>query len=52
MWIDGNENPADAITKAKACPALTNLIDTNKIDLKAIGQVERTNKYGVYVTRT
>jgi hypothetical protein len=36
MWIDGNENPADAMTKARACPALTNLIDTNRIDLKAI----------------
>jgi hypothetical protein len=46
MWIDGNENPADAMTKTRACPALTNLIDSNKIDLRAMGWVERTNTIG------
>ena len=43
-WIDGDANPADAITKGKPCPALTRLIDTNQIDLHAIGWVERTEQ--------
>src|ERR1700716_4630692 len=42
-WIDGETNPADAMTKGKPCAALMNLIDTNKIDLRAIGWVEREN---------
>lgn len=41
-WIKGEANPADAMTKGKACAALTQLIDTNYIDLQAIGWVERT----------
>ena len=41
-WIDGESNPADAMTKNKPCAALAKLIDTNQIDLKAIGWVERT----------
>jgi hypothetical protein len=45
-WIDGESNPADAMTKGKACTALTSLIDTNKIDLQAIGWVERENRPG------
>jgi hypothetical protein len=40
-WIDGGANPADAMTKGKPCPALTQLIDTNEIDLRAVGWVER-----------
>lgn len=40
-WIDGNSNPADAMTKAKPCQALQQLIDTNVINLKASGWVER-----------
>lgn len=41
-WIDGEANPADAMTKGKACIALQQLIDTNRIDLQAVGWVERT----------
>jgi hypothetical protein len=41
-WIDGETNPADAMTKGKPCLALTRLIDTNQIDLQAVGWVERT----------
>jgi hypothetical protein len=41
-WIDGEANPADAMTKGKPCPALTQLVDTNCIDIEAIGWVERT----------
>jgi hypothetical protein len=33
-WISGNNNLADAITKAKPCQALKTLIDINKLDLK------------------
>jgi hypothetical protein len=42
-WIDGESNPADAMTKGKPCVALTKLIDSNEIDLRAIGWVERSN---------
>ena len=43
-WIDGEANPADAMTKGKACAALTQLVDTNRIDLQEIGWVERTKE--------
>ena len=33
-WINGNDNPADAMTKVKPCQALKTLINTNKLDLK------------------
>jgi hypothetical protein len=36
-WIDREANPADAITKGKACLALQQLIDTNRADLQAVG---------------
>jgi hypothetical protein len=36
-WIDGEANPADAMTKGKPCVALQRLIDTNQIDLQAVG---------------
>lgn len=42
-WIAGDTNPADAMTKGtKACSALTDLIDTNKVNLDVTGWVERT----------
>jgi hypothetical protein len=41
-WIDGDSNPADAMTKSKACSALRNLIDTNKINISVTEWVERT----------
>jgi hypothetical protein len=40
-WIDGNSNPADAMTKSKPSTALKRLIDTNYIDTKAMEWVER-----------
>ena len=43
-WIDGDSNPADAMTKSKPCQALSKLIDTNTIDLKAAGWVEREDE--------
>jgi hypothetical protein len=43
-WIDGDSNPADAMTKAKPCQALKNLIDTNLARLKATEWVEREER--------
>jgi hypothetical protein len=40
-WINGNSNPADAMTKSKPSTALKQLIDTNYIELKAMEWVER-----------
>ena len=44
-WIDGEANPADAITKDKPCAALIRLINTNQINLQAVGWVERTDVF-------
>jgi hypothetical protein len=41
-WIDGDSNPADAMTKSKPCRALQELIETNKLRLNINGWVERT----------
>src|SRR6266480_3650336 len=43
-WIDGNTNPADAMTKGKPCNALKAFLNTNKIDLKVTEWVERAKK--------
>ena len=40
-WINGESNPADAMTKGKPCIALSRLINTNRIKLQAIGWVKR-----------
>ena len=40
-WISRGTNPADAMTKSKPCLALKLLVDTNKLDLQVIEQVER-----------
>lgn len=36
-WIDGESNPADAMTKAKPNGALKRLIDRNKLTLRMQG---------------
>ncbi len=41
-WIDGNSNPADAITKSKPLLALKRFIDINRIELKTVKWVKRT----------
>jgi hypothetical protein len=41
LWIAGEKNPADAMTKSKPCDALQRLIDTNKLDLEVQKWVER-----------
>ena len=38
--INGGNNPADAMIKAKPCQALKTLIDTNKLNLKVTEWVE------------
>ena len=40
-WIDGNSNPADAMTKSKPCQALKDLINTNMVNLQVTEWVER-----------
>ena len=42
-WINGKVNPADAIIKGKPCVAFIQLINTNQINLQAIGWVECTD---------
>ena len=39
-WINGGNNPADAMTKARPCPAFKTLINTNKLNLKVTEWVE------------
>jgi hypothetical protein len=40
-WIKGNSNPADSMTKAKPSSALTQLLDTNTLQLDVEEWVER-----------
>ena len=40
-WIDRNTNLADVMTKSKACSALKDLIDTNKVNVTYNEWVER-----------
>ena len=42
QWIDGDSNPADAMTKAKPCHALQAIIDNNRLEMSVGGWVERT----------
>lgn len=44
-WISGNSNPADAMTKAKPCAALSNLVNTNKLDLHIEGWTEGAESF-------
>ena len=41
-WVQGDNNPADAMTKSKPSNALKTLIDSNRINLTATEWVERT----------
>ncbi|KHJ32617.1 hypothetical protein EV44_g3609 [Erysiphe necator] len=41
IWITGESNPADAMTKNRANEALNQIIDTNKLNLRAAAWVER-----------
>ena len=39
-WIEGNTNPADFIIKSKACNALKQLINTNKVNISIMEWVK------------
>ena len=41
VWISGNKNPADSMTKEKPSNALNKFIRTNTLDIEALGWVER-----------
>jgi hypothetical protein len=43
-WIRGDSNPADSMTKSKACRALSDLININSVDIQEEGWVEREGK--------
>lgn len=45
-WIEGECNPADAMTKSKPCAALKSLIDTNTINIRTNNWVERKDIAG------
>ncbi|KHJ30929.1 hypothetical protein EV44_g4216 [Erysiphe necator] len=47
LWIKGEKNLADAMTKAKACDALQKLIETNKLDIELEGWVERRDQSNI-----
>jgi hypothetical protein len=40
-WINGKDNPADAMTKSAPNKALEKLIDSNKLNVRVEGWVER-----------
>ncbi|KAM4065037.1 polyprotein [Hirsutella rhossiliensis] len=40
-WINGADNPADAMTKASPNRALERLVDTNSLTIRIEGSVER-----------
>ena len=40
-WINGGNNPVDAMTKAKPCQAFKALININKLNLEVTEWVER-----------
>jgi hypothetical protein len=43
-WIDGRDNPADSMTKSGSNNAIEVLIDTNELELRIQGWVNR-NKH-------
>ena len=46
-WIDGRDKPADSMTKSGPNAALERLIDTNHLELRVQGWVERTRKNSI-----
>ena len=42
-WIDGRDNPADAMTKAAANTSIEQLITANELELRVQGWVDRAN---------
>jgi len=46
-WIDGRDNPADAMTKSTPNTALDNLINNNELELRVQGWVDRSQPQGI-----
>lgn len=40
-WIEGDSNPADAMTKSTPNKALEKMVSTNRLDIKVKGYVQR-----------
>ena len=47
-WINGADNPADAMTKASPNKALETLISTNKLTIRIEGWVQRKKIDRIY----
>jgi len=43
VWIKGNHNPADSMTKHSGNNALSHIIESNKLRIEAEGWVERNS---------
>ena len=41
QWINGNDNPADAMTKANPNKALERFVESNKLTIRVEGYVDR-----------
>jgi len=44
IWISGDSNPADAMTKHAGNASLACMIETNKVDIQATAWVERNKE--------
>ena len=44
-WINGNDNPADSMTKSSPTRSLAKLVDTNNLQIRIEGWVERSETY-------
>ncbi|KAI0996926.1 hypothetical protein K3495_g11257 [Podosphaera aphanis] len=40
-WINGSDNPADAMTKSNPNKALENLVNNNRLEVRVEGWVKR-----------
>lgn len=41
-WVNGSDNPADAMTKSSPNKALERLVDSNELTVRVEGHVERS----------
>jgi len=51
-WINGKDNPGDTFTKNWRNEALRQLLETNRLTVRAEGWVERTEKKEIFVVKT
>jgi len=50
QWIDGKDNPADAITKSTPNKALEEFIDSNQLNVRVEGWVQRKGVDGIGIS--